>query len=167
MNADRKYREPFKIKSFVNPRTGSPSWRVDGFTRDRTRIRENFADLKAAECRRVELTTQWLQKETETAVRATKLTDYQLKLAEKVFMRLDEADHLEVAVNFWMRHGRPIAEKEAPRLAEAVEVFLKAVEESGRRFDTKRHLRIRVSIFANTIGNPRLDVITTEDIERF
>ena len=58
MNADRKYREPFKIKSFVNPRTGSHSWRVDGFTRDRTRIRENFADLKAAECRRVELTTQ-------------------------------------------------------------------------------------------------------------
>ncbi len=167
MNANHKYREPFKIKSFINPRTGSTSWRVDGFTRARTRIRENFTSLKQAECRRMELTAQWLKKETEEIVRATKLTEDQLRIAEKVFLRLDDADHLEPAVNFWLKHGRPVAEKESPRLDEAIEAFLKAMEESGRRVDTKRNLKIRVSLFANSIGNPPIDAITAELIERF
>src|SRR5258708_18370350 len=74
--------EPFKVKSFINPRTGTTSWRVDGFNRAGKRIRENFTDLVAAQCRQVELIAEWLQKERKTTARATKLSDSQLRIAE-------------------------------------------------------------------------------------
>ncbi|MGH7971447.1 MAG: hypothetical protein ACREIC_22235, partial [Limisphaerales bacterium] len=73
------HRERFRIVPFVNA-TGSQSWRVTGSTRQGKQIRENFADLKAAQCRQVELTTEYLGQHTETQIRATKLTDRQLHI---------------------------------------------------------------------------------------
>jgi len=46
--ARKKHR--FRIIEFLN-HTGSKSWRVDGYKLDRSRVRENFADLKTAQCR--------------------------------------------------------------------------------------------------------------------
>src|ERR1044071_6799470 len=114
-----RYREPFKIKPFTNPRTGTQSWRVDGSKRDGTRIRENFVNLQAAEARKLALTTEWLARESETALRATKLTDAQIKLAEIAFMRLDSDDELLLAIDHWLKHGRQTAVSESPRIDEA------------------------------------------------
>ena len=66
--------ERFKIVPFANQRTGSESWRVTGIKREGTRIRENYADAKAAHCRKVELETEyWTRAPQDTSLRATKL----------------------------------------------------------------------------------------------
>ncbi len=65
-NPPTRYHQPFRIQPYTNPCTGSQSWRVTGFQGDGTRIRENFADVKPAECRQIELTTEWLARGSET-----------------------------------------------------------------------------------------------------
>jgi integrase len=161
------YREPFKLQTFTN-RGGSESWRVTGMKRDGTRVRENHADLKFAECRKVELTTEWLARETDTAIRATKLTDTQLRMAEAAYLRLDADHELMLAVEHWLKHGRQNAVAESPRLDEAVEAFKQWLDSTPTLRDrTKANLRLRVNVFANSIGNLRVSDVTPETIESF
>src|SRR5260221_12751565 len=82
-------KQRFQLRQFHNPRTGSSSWRVAGIKLDGRRIRENFSDLRAAECRQLELQTEWLARETDTALRATKMSETQVRLAEVAFLKLD------------------------------------------------------------------------------
>ena len=150
------YRQPFKIQPFSNPRTGSQSWRVTGSKRDGTRVRDNFSEQKAAECRQVELTMEYLARETDTAVRATKLTDTQLRLAETAFTRLDTDQEIMLAVDHWLKHGKEHHVQSTVRIDEAVEQFKEWLtrqpeNELSRR--SKSNLRLRVNLFANSIGN--------------
>src|SRR5262249_53755429 len=96
-----------------------------------------------------------------------RLTDGQVRLAEMVFPRLDQDDDILTAVDNWLKNGRPAPEKDCPRLDDAVAEFLKDVEASSRRFQTKRGLKTRVPLFANSIGNPKLDAITIDTVEKF
>ena len=98
------HRQRFTVQDFTNA-TGTKSYRVAGYKRDGTRIRENFADLKAAQCRQVELETESLARETDTAIRATKLTEVQVRLAETAFLRLDADQELLLAVDGWLKGG--------------------------------------------------------------
>src|ERR1022692_1848317 len=88
-NRQRGVKNRFRILPFENSRTRSRSWRVTGSKRDGTRIRENFSDQGAAQARRVELETEWLGQQTDTALRATKPTETQLRLAEVAFVKLE------------------------------------------------------------------------------
>src|SRR5512139_3501985 len=91
--------QPFRIITFKNA-SGTESFRVTGHKRDGKRIRENFAELIAAQARQSELTLEWLQNAPpETAARATKLTDDQLRAAEAAFLRIPTPEELLSAVD--------------------------------------------------------------------
>jgi integrase len=177
--AERKrvqgHRERFWIIPFFNL-TGTQSWRVTGSNRAGKQIRENFNDLKAAQCRQVELLTEYLGSQTETQIRATKLTDTQLRLCEAALCKLDCDDDLLPAVDYWLRHGKHKAVAESPRLDEAVEKFQAwlagAKDENGNHVCTLRELtrnglRNRINTFQCSIGNLRVNDITTETVEGF
>ena len=122
----RPGRQParFAILEFTN-RTGSQSWRVSGYKRDGTRIRENFAELPRAQARQLELEGEYLKQERDTALRATKLTADQLQLAEVAIIKLsDDWPRLLDAVGYWLEHGRHNTVPESARLDEAVPVDL-------------------------------------------
>ena len=174
MNATIKQR--FKVVPFTNARTGSISWRVTGRKRDGTRIRENFKDEHSAKCRQVELEAEYLKRETETTIRSTKLTDVQLHLAELAFARLDDDADLPRAVDYWLQHGRQNAiAGESPRIDDAVKQFAAWLDDeptangNGRctlREHSRKGLKVRVGIFANSIGNSRVNQITPDTVEK-
>jgi integrase len=157
------YREPFRLVPFIN-RAGSQSWRVSGMKRDGTRVRENFADLKRAECRKVALTTEWLARETETNIRATKLTDVQIRLAEACFMRLEQDHEISLAVDLWLKQGRENHVMESPRLDDAVTQFCTWLDTSDFRPRTRANLRTRVKVFGNSTANARIADITPDAV---
>jgi integrase len=158
----------FKIKPFVNPRTHTPSWRVEGIKRDGTRIRENCADEAKARCRQIELETEFLQGHVETAVRATRLTQEQIALAESAFARLDAEQELVMAVDYWLRHGRQNAVAESPRLDEAFANFCTWLAGTAELRELSRaNLRRRVNVFVNSTSNVRVCDVTPEAIEAF
>ena len=160
------HRQRFTVQDFTNA-TGTKSYRVAGYKRDGTRIRENFADLKAAQCRQVELETESLARETDTAIRATKLTEVQVRLAETAFLRLDADQELLLAVDGWLKGGKQRAVAESPRLDDAVKAFEAWLTTATLRDRSKSNLRTRVNVFANSTGNLRVSDITPEAIDSF
>jgi len=170
-------KQRFKVLTFTNPRTGSVSWRVTGSKRDGTRIRENFSREHDAKCRHIDLEAEYLSAQTETGLRATTLTDTQIKLAELVFKRLTDDGDLPRAVDYWFKHGRQNhTNVEAPRLDEAVIKFTEwldgAKDSTGNgvctlRDHSKKVLKVRVAIFGNGMGNLPIDEINPEMIEAF
>ena len=173
----RVLRQRFKVRPFSN-HGGTQAWRVEGTPRNGKRIRENFADQDMAQQRQVQLESEyWTRTEdTEAARRATKLNDVQLRLAEAALFKLDCDDDLLPAVDYWLRHGKQNAVAESPRLDEAVEKFKAwlegAKDENGNgvctlRQLTRNGLRNRISTFRRSIGNLRVNDITTEIVEGF
>jgi integrase len=162
-----QHRQRFKIKAYSNPRTGGQSWRVAGIKRDGSRVRENFAEVEAAQCRQVELETEWLCRQTDTAIRATKLTDEQIRLAEAAFARLDDDADLLLAVEHWRRHGKQLSVVESPRLDDAIDQYLVWLASSPLRDATKRHWRTRMTVFKNSVSNHRVTDVTPEIIDQF
>ena len=170
-------KQRFKIQQFTNPRTGSVSWRVAGSKRDGTRIRENFTREHDAKCRHIDLEAEYLTRQTETNLRATNLTDVQVKLAEMVFRRLKDDADITRAVDYWLKHGRKDSVTiESPRLDEAVKQFMAwldgAKDSTGNgictlREHSRKGLRVRVNIFGNGISNLRVDDIGPEVVEEF
>jgi integrase len=165
----------FRVVNYTN-RSGTKSWRVNGTRRDGTRIRENYADPEAAKCRQVELEGEFLARHTDTTLRSTRLTHAQINLADVAFSRLsDDADLLR-AVEHWLKQGKQNAVSESPRLDEAVERFKAwlegAKDETGNGICTLRalsrtNLRLKVGVFGNSIGNLRVNDITTDTVENF
>jgi integrase len=168
-------KQRFKIIPFTN-HAGSMSWRVMGTKRDGTRIRKNFSREHDAKCLHVELEAEYLQRETETTLRATGLTDGQIKLAEMSFKRLADDDDLLRAVDYWLKHGKKQAVSESLRVDEAIAKFKAWLDGepdgsgNGRctlRENSRGGLRRRVEIFGNSIGNVRVNEVTPDLIEIF
>jgi len=158
----------FKIKPFTNPRTHTQSWRVEGIRRDAARVRENWADQAKARCRQIELETEFLQGHVETAVRATRLTQEQITLAELAFIRLTADEELPLAVDYWLRHGRQNAVAESPRLDDAFRDFCAWLDGGAELRELSRaNLRRRVNVFVNSTGNARVCDVTPDTIEAF
>ena len=63
-------RQRFKVLKFVNPRTGTTSWRVSGIRRNGERIRENYADPQEAQLRYTELEGEYHAANGTAALRA-------------------------------------------------------------------------------------------------
>jgi hypothetical protein len=95
----------FKVFPFTNP-SGKRVWRVSGCKSDGSRVRENYRDENKAKCRQIDLEAEYLQQPRETSIRATKLSDEQLQIAELAILRLgDEWSRLVDAVDHWKQTG--------------------------------------------------------------
>jgi integrase len=157
----------FKITEFRN-RAGSISFRVAGYKSDGARVRENFTDENTARCRQIALEAEYLQQPSDTAVRATKLSDDQLRLAELAINRLGEDwGRIVDAVDLWIRSGGKSLPAESPRIDDAVDQYQVWLDASSFRDATKRHWRIRLNLFRNSVQNVRVSEVTPEFIEKF
>ena len=160
--------ERFKIQPFTNPRTGTESWRVTGMKRDGSRVRENFAEQASAQARQIELKTEFLTGHRETEIKATKLTDEQVRLSEAAMLQLGEDwQRIIDAVTYWQQHGKQRAAIESPRLDEAVEKYLEWLKDNSFRDATKRHWKIRMNMFRNAVPNTRVADIASEFIKDY
>ena len=158
----------FKILPYTNPRTGTPSWRVTGTRRNGDRIRENFARAEEAQYRFTELEGEFHAANGVAALRATRLTDNQVGVAEAAFKRLERDEDLITAVDHWLRTGKPASVKESPRLDEALKVFTDWLATTQElRPMTKDNLRHRVTRFVGSLGNLRVTDVLPEHIEHF
>src|SRR5690242_19186438 len=99
-------RARFRIQKFTNPRTSTQSWRVTGTRKNGVRVRENFADAKAAQFRQTELEVEFLSREAESTLRSTRLTEAQVSIAEACCRLVDEDSQVITAVRYWHAHGR-------------------------------------------------------------
>ena len=158
----------FKILPYTNPRTGTPSWRVTGTRRNGERIRENFARAEEAQYRFTELEGEFHAANGVAALRATRLTDNQVGVAEAAFKRLERDEDLITAVDHWLRTGKPASVKESPRLDEALKTFTDWLGTTQElRPMTKDNLRHRVTRFVSNLGNLRVTDVLPEHIEHF
>ena len=158
----------FKILPYTNPRTGTPSWRVTGTRRNGERIRENFARAEEAQYRHTELEGEFHAANGVAALRATRLTDEQVGIAEAAFKRLEQDGDLITAVDHWLRTGKPKTIKESPRLDEALKVYTEWLATTTELRDlTKNRLRNRVEHFVANTGNVRVTDVLPEHIEKY
>lgn len=158
----------FKILPYTNPRTGTPSWRVTGTRRNGERIRENFARAEEAQYRHTELEGEFHAANGVAALRATRLTDEQVGIAEAAFKRLEQDGDLITAVDHWLRTGKPKTIKESPRLDEALKVYTEWLATTTElRALTKNRLRNRVEHFVANTGNVRVTDVLPEHIEKY
>ncbi len=163
------HRQRFRILEFRNT-GGSIAYRVQGMTRDGNYIRQNYASLKEAQCRQIELEADYLKRQPEDpSIRATRLSDTQLRIAEAAFHRLDSDDELLLAVNHWLQHGRNQNKVESPRLDEAAKQFKAwlAGSECPLRERTRANLRLRLNAFATSVGNLRVADFTPDLVEGY
>lgn len=156
----------FTIKEFCNA-GGSKSYRVDGYKRNGDRVRKNFDTLAGARAERIALETEWLQGHREVEIKATRLSEVQIALAESAFLRLGNDHDLTLAVDYWLRHAKQNAVKESPRIDEAVATFEKWVNASDFSPHWKICLLSKVKMFQGGIGNIRVCEITPEIIEKY
>jgi integrase len=161
-------RQRFKIVKFVNPRTGTTSWRVSGIKRNGQRVRENFADPQEGQFRYTELEGEYQATNGSAALRATRLTDEQVAIAEAGFKRLDRDEDLLTAIDHWLRTGKPAAVKESPRMDDAFEQFKTWLGTTAElREKTKTNLRNRVGNFVKGTGNRRVIDMVPEHVESY
>jgi integrase len=158
----------FRILPFTNPRTGTPSWRVTGTRRNGERIRENFAAAQEAQFRHTELEAEFHAANGVAALRATRLSDEQVGIAEAAFKRLERDEDLLTAVDHWLRTGKPASMKESPRLDEAMAAYLAWLQTTTELRDkTKENLRARVKQFVARMPNMRVVDVLPEHLEHF
>jgi integrase len=157
----------FKIQPYANPRTGSQAWRVTGSKRGGERIRENYAEQQAAQVRQLELENEWLTGRTETTVRATKLTEGQVRLAEQAFARLEIDADMPLAVEHWLKHGKHLKVAESPRLDDAFTKYCEWLPNSGLRDLSQSNQRRRVNVFVNSVANVRVSDVTHDFVNSF
>ena len=161
-------KQRFKILPYTNPRTGTDSWRVTGTRRNGERIRENFADAAEAQYRHTELEAEFHATNGVAALRATRLTDEQVGIAEAAFKRLERDEDLLTAVDHWLRTGKPATIKESPRLDEALKTYEEWLETTtDLRPITKGHLRRRVGHFVRNVANMRVTDVQPDHIEKY
>jgi len=158
----------FKISSYTNPRTGTASLRVTGTRRNGERIRENFARADDAQFRQTELEGEFHAANGVSALRATRLTDGQIGIAEASFKRLEDDEDMLTAVDHWLRTGKPKTIKESPRLDEALKSYLDWMATTTElRPITKINLRLRSTYFIKSLGNIRVTDVLPDHVEHY
>lgn len=160
-------KQRFQVVEFKNPRTNSTSWRVSGTKRDGSRIRENYTDASDALKRQVALESEWHAKETDTELRATRLTDAQVGIAEAAFKLVDNDQDVLTGLQYWLRVGRLNVVAESPRMADAFAQFAAWVQESSFRPCTKSTLATRLKMFIGGIPNLKVCDCQPEHIEKY
>lgn len=141
---------------------------MTGTRRNGVRVRENFAEAADAQYRQTELEAEFHATNGVAALRAPRLTDEQVEAAEAAFKRLERDEDLLIAVDHWLRTGKPSTIKESPRLDEA----LKANEEwlettTDLPAIAKNHLRGRVTHFVRNVGNLQVTDVQPDHLENY
>lgn len=169
-------RNRFRVTEFTNTRTGSKSWRVSGIKRDGSRVRENHLDPKDAQLRQIELEGEFLARQSDSTLRATRLTDTQIHIAEVALSKLDDDADLLRAVDYYLKHGKQHYVAESVRMDEAVKKFKQWLDGEGDgtgnghctlREHSRAGLGRRVEIFGNSINNSRVNEINPDTVEDF
>ena len=173
VSANGVRRQRFRVLDFENT-SGTRSYRVQGMTRAKVYVRENYANEREAQCRRTQLENEYLLGDDAPLrqPRMTMLTEDQLHLAEQIFRQMHKAEaadcDLSTAVSAWLKAGRQKDAGTAPRLDEALEQFEKWLTETPTlRPMTKLNYRDRSRRFVNSTENYRLDAVTPEMIETY
>lgn len=174
MNATSKIKDRFNITEFTNT-SGSTSYRVSGTKRNGERIRENFTLPQEARARCAALEAEYLGGQTEMKLQATRLTDSQIAIAEKVFGLVEDDQDVIKAVLYFLKHGKQTEVTESPTADEAFEDFKKWLDgkpdSTGNgicqlRPVTRNGLRQRVEGFINSLGLVRVADVSDLDIQK-
>lgn len=159
----------FSIVPFMNP-GGDLAYRVAGYKPNAERIRENFATEEEAVGRKAELDIEAANIVTTTATRLknTRLTDEQVKDAERAVAKLGDGfpkkTLLDAVEYFLSNYREPIRQI---RVADAVSQFITDRAKQNRRPDTLRNLRSRLGMFSRTYGNKYVAELTIDDCRDF
>ena len=155
----------FHVVEFVNP-SGEIAFRVTGYKSDGARVRENFKTQEEAVGRRAELDIEAANIVTTTATRmkATRLTDEQVKDAERAFAKLGSRSLLETVEYFLKNYREPVRQM---TVADAVEQFLADRKKQNRRPDTLRNLRGRLGMFSRLYGTKHVAEVSNDDCRDF
>ncbi len=162
-------RQRFKIAEFKN-RSSTSSWRVSGIRRSGERVRINFADSDAAKMKQIELEAEFFARQPDAPhIRATKMSESQVQIAELCFPRLARDEDMMDAIELWLRTGKQAAgRRNDVRIDEAFAQFgAWLAGESGLREISQKNLRNRVAKFAAQMGRTFLHSITPEAVEGF
>jgi len=155
----------FRIVEFVNP-SGDTAVRVTGYKPDGARVRENFKTLEEAIGRRAELDIEAANIVTTTATRmkATRLTDEQIKSAESVFARIGDHSLDDIADFFLKNYREPVRQT---TVTAAFNLFIADRKRQNRRPDTLRNLNGRVGMFSRLHGIKNVSEVTFDDCRDF
>lgn len=159
----------FKLREFTNA-GGTQSWRVEGYKRDGSRVRVNFAEKNRALAKQLELETEYLQGFAPVKfARATRLTDEQLELAEAAFISLGYGNdrELPLAIQHWLSHGRGSVVTESKHLDEAKTAFFEWLDTAPMRDRTKGNLKQRLTVFVRFTSNMLVSNITPETVDAY
>ncbi len=158
----------FRLVPYTN-RGGTESFRVVGWTRTRTRIRENFPDRNSAKLRQLELEAEYHSTKPVEVPRITTLSRAHLRAAEVAFSMMGSGtapEELIRGVRFWLDHGKNlVGPADAPSLDDAQVGFEKwLATDSGLRPKTQTGLRHALRQLIRTTGNRKLGDITGDVI---
>jgi len=170
----RAGKERFHVTHFSNP-SGETAFRVAGYKPNGERVRENFPTQEEAIGRKAELDIEAanIVTTTSTRLKATRLTDEQVKDAERAVAKLGSKSvvesigiksMLEVVEYFVANYREPTRQI---RLADAVVQFIAEREKQNRRPDTLRNLRGRLGMFSRVLGEKFVGQVTTDDCRDF
>ncbi|MGZ5568494.1 MAG: hypothetical protein ACXWKG_15900, partial [Limisphaerales bacterium] len=120
--AKRAGKERFHVTHFTNPSSESV-FRVAGYKPDGTRVRENFRTHEEAIGRKAELDIEAANIVTTTATRlkATRLTDEQVKDAERAIAKAGNRSLLFIVEHFNANYREPVCQI---TVVDAVEKFI-------------------------------------------
>jgi integrase/recombinase XerD len=156
-------KERFHISHFTNP-SGETAFRVAGYKPNGERVRENFKTQEEAVGRKAELDIEAANIVTTTATRlkATRLTDPQIKQAEYAFSKVDD---LNVVLDFFFANYREPVRQIAVK--DAIDQFIADRTKQNRRPDTLRNLRGRLGMFGRLYGEKKVAEVTNDDCREF
>jgi len=158
----------FLITPFVNP-SGEKVFKVDGYTRERARIRENYPTIQKAKCRALQLEAEYHASGKVEVPQVTSLSPSQLRAAEAAFALLGDKTEPEEMLRgsrYWIERGRDtVGPDHAPRLDDAQIAFLQWLErDSGLRPKTQSGLRHALRQLVRALGNVPLGEIDGDRI---
>lgn len=155
----------FHVVEFINP-SGDTAFRVTGYKPDGARVRENFKTQEEAISRKAELDIEAANIVTTTATRmkATRLTDEQIKSAERVFAKIGDRSLDDMAEFFLKNYREPVRQM---TVTAAFNLFIADRKKQNRRPDTLRNLNGRVGMFSRLHGTKNVSEITFDDCRDF
>ncbi len=161
----RAGKERFHIIHFTNP-SGEKVFRLAGYKSDGSRVRENHKTHEEAIARKAELDIEAANIITTTATRlkATRLTDEQVKDAERAYAKAGKHPLLFIVEYFNANYREPFRQI---TVSDAVEKFVADRKKQNRRPDTLRNLKGRLGMFVRFYGKKNVAEITTEDCRDF
>jgi len=161
-----KRRERFHVSEFINP-SGDVVFRVAGFRRDGSRVRENHRTEAEARGRQHELEIEAANVATENLARLkpTRLTAAQVREAEACFERLASAGHLtlQAAVDFYLANWKAPVTRIS--VADALDKFLADKRARNLRPVSLDNMASRTRALRVLHGHRHVDEITTDALK--